>query len=297
MSGGGRDGRSASTSPRETAAAPPSAGEREGAAIQAPAATSRHAERAPTERDGQLISVLMGVYNGAPYLAEAIESILGQTYRPLELVVVDDGSDDGSGEIAQSYGDLVRYVRQENAGDGAARNTAVGVARGALFAFMDADDRSSADRLERQHAALAADPALAAVFAHTREFLSPEPTEAQRARVRLPSTEAVAWLSPTSMLIRREAFALVGPFSETLRLGSTVDWCARAIDLGLRTEMLSDILMERRLHTSNLGLRRSDSRHHYLEVVKSSLERRRTLGAEAAGAKLGEEQPSGDEPG
>ena len=252
-----------------------------------------------TERDKELISVLMGVYNGASYLAEAIESILGQTYRPLELVVVDDGSSDGSGEIARSYGELVHYVGQENAGDGAARNAAVRVARGGLFAFMDADDRSSAERLERQHAALAADPTLDAVFAHTREFLSPGLTDTQRASLRLPSTEAVAWLSPTSMLIRRDAFARVGPFSETLRLGSTVDWCARAIDLGLRTQMLPDILMERRLHTSNLGLRRSDSRHHYLEVVKTSLERRRALGVEAASGRLGEEQACdrGREPG
>ena len=165
----------------------------------------------------------MGVYNGASYLAEAIESILEQTYRPLELIVVDDGSSDGSGAIARSYGEVVRCVRQENAGDGAARNAAVSVARGGLFAFMDADDRSSAERLERQHVALSADPSLDAVFAHTREFLSPELTDAQRASLRLPSTEAVAWLSPTSMLIRREAFARVGPFSETLRLGSTVD--------------------------------------------------------------------------
>ena len=74
--------------------------------------------------------------------------------------------------------------------------------------------------------------------------------------------------------------------SESLRLGSTVDWCARAIDLGLRTGMLPEVLMERRLHTANLGLRRQDARHQYLDVVKATLQRRRALGLENANPTL-----------
>ncbi len=238
---------------------------------------------------GGLISVLIGVYNGASYLRESIESVLAQTYRPLELILVDDGSSDSSAAIARSYGERVRYVYQENAGDGAARNTAVKMAQGAMFAFMDADDRSSADRLERQQAALAGDPSLDAVFAHVREFISPELTEAQRAGLKQPSPEPMPYVAPTVMLIWREAFARVGPFSESLRLGSTVDWCARAIDLGLRTGMLPEVLMERRLHTANLGLRRQDARHQYLDVVKATLQRRRALGLENANPTLPEE--------
>src|SRR5436309_1848930 len=88
-----------------------------------------------------LISVMIGVYNAAPYLAEAIDSVLAQTYRPLEVIVVDDGSDDGSADVAESYGDSLIYAYQPNAGNGAARNHAVRLASGELFAFLDADDR------------------------------------------------------------------------------------------------------------------------------------------------------------
>lgn len=222
-----------------------------------------------------LISVLIGVYNAASYLREAIDSIFAQTYRPLELVVVDDGSTDASGEIARSYGTALRYAYQENSGDGAARNRAVALAQGSLLAFMDADDRSLPHRLQMQADALTADPELDAVFGHVREFVSPELTLEQRAAIRRPATEPAAWISPTVMLIRREAFDRVGAFSETLRLGSTVDWCARAIDTELQTLMLPEVLMERRLHTSNLGLRHQDSRHQYIDVVKAALHRRR----------------------
>jgi glycosyltransferase involved in cell wall biosynthesis len=230
----------------------------------------------PEPAAGPLISVLMGVYNAAPYLAEAIDSILGQSYRPLELVVVDDGSDDGSAEVAKSYGDSIVYFRQENGGDAAARNTAVRLAKGEVLAFIDADDRSPPGRLALQWAVLAADPELDAVFGHVREFLSPELTGAGAGRIRQPWPEPMPWVGVMPMMIRREAFARVGPFAETLRLGSSVDWSARAVDLGLRSIMLPEVLVERRLHPGSLSLREQEARPQYLDVVKMALHRKRT---------------------
>ncbi len=103
--------------------------------------------------------------NAEPYLAEAIDSVLAQNYRPLELIVVDDGSDDGSGDVARGYGDALTYIRQERQGNGAARNSAVvGVARGDLFAFLDADDRFTPTSWSCMMAALEADPEFDVVF-------------------------------------------------------------------------------------------------------------------------------------
>lgn len=222
-----------------------------------------------------LISVMIGVYNGAPYLADAIESVFAQTYRPFELIVVDDGSTDGSGDVAKGYGDALIYAYQENAGNGAARNHAVRLASGELFAFLDADDRFVPDKLERQWAALEADPMLDIVFGHVREFVSPELTEEQRASVRPPAPQPAPWTAPNLMLIRRDSFQRVGPFSETVRVGVTVDWYARAMEERLRSTMLPEVLLERRLHTQNNGLRERDSRSQYLHVLKASLDRRR----------------------
>ena len=231
--------------------------------------------------DRPLISVVMGVYNAAPYLREAIDSILGQSYRPLEFVVVDDGSEDGSAEIARSYGEEIVYFRQANGGDAAARNTAVRLARGEYLAFMDADDRCAPDRLELQWAAFADEPELEAVFGHIREFVSPELSAEQAASLRPPWPEPMPWMGVMPMAIRRASFARVGAFSEELRLGSPVDWCARAVDLGLRWRMLPEVLVERRLHLSSLSLRESDSRPQYIDVVKMALQRRRAAQVEA----------------
>src|SRR5690348_13004759 len=101
-----------------------------------------------------LVSAAITTYNRARYLPEAIESILAQTIRDLEIVVVDDGSTDDTDAVVAPYLGRVRYVRQANGGRAAARNAAVRLARGELIGFCDSDDRWLPDRLERQLQAL-----------------------------------------------------------------------------------------------------------------------------------------------
>ncbi len=118
-----------------------------------------HADREP------LVSVVMPVYNAGEYLRPAVESILAQTHRTLELIVVDDGSTDGAVERLADIADpRVRVIHQENAGKSVAMNTGIDAALGEFVAVQDADDLSAPVRLERQIAALRADPDLAAVF-------------------------------------------------------------------------------------------------------------------------------------
>lgn len=87
-----------------------------------------------------LVSVVMPCHNGEAFLAEAIDSVLGQTMRDFELIVVDDGSTDGSPAILAGYGDRIRVLRQRNQGVSAARNAAIAAAQGSFIAFLDSDD-------------------------------------------------------------------------------------------------------------------------------------------------------------
>jgi glycosyltransferase involved in cell wall biosynthesis len=217
---------------------------------------------------------MIGVYNGAPYLGEAIESVRAQDYSPIELIVVDDGSTDGSGDVAAAFDDVL-VVRQPNAGNGAARNRAVEHASGELYAFLDADDRFTPGKLSLQKAALDADPGLDMVFGHVREFLSPDLDAGTRATLRPPAPEPMPWTAPNLMLIRRESFERVGPFTTAVRVGVTVDWFARAAEAGLRYAVLPEVVLERRLHTQNNGLRERASRSQYIDVIRQAMERRR----------------------
>src|SRR5712692_4526575 len=87
-----------------------------------------------------LISCIVPVFNGERYLGETLDSILAQTYRPLEIIVVDDGSTDGTPAVANGYSEFIRYLWQANAGEAAARDQGLKVAQGELMAFLDADD-------------------------------------------------------------------------------------------------------------------------------------------------------------
>ena len=206
-----------------------------------------------------LISVLIPAYNAGLYLHEAIDSAFAQTHRPVEVIVVDDGSEDETRAVAERYGERIRFTREEHRGAGAARNTAVELATGEYLAFLDADDRFLPEKLERQLAALDTDPGLDMVFGHVREFVSPElPTDVQ-ASIRPPAAPS-PWTTPNLMLIRRGAFDRVGPFATELRVAETVDWYARAVEAGLGGIMLPEIVLERRLHPRNSGLRERDAR-------------------------------------
>jgi glycosyltransferase involved in cell wall biosynthesis len=242
-----------------------------------------------------LISVMIPVYNGEAYLSEAIQSALSQSYRPIEVIVVDDGSDDSSGVVARSFGDTVLYERQTRSGNGAARNRAIALAEGELFTFLDADDRLMPGALEQLARALDEDSSLQAVYGHVLEFMSPDIDPAARARLRQPVVR-IAGCLPTNMLIRREAFFRVGQFATKLRVGVTVDWSARAAEQQMKTRLLEDVLFERRLHGNNNGIREQEHRSHYLYVVKAALDRRRVLRQKRSTEPTDNEAAAGEGP-
>jgi glycosyltransferase involved in cell wall biosynthesis len=117
-----------------------------------------------------LVSVVIPVYNGQPYLRQAIESALGQTYAPLEVIAVNDGSTDGSaGEIA-CYGDRVVALHQANAGVGAARNAGAQRASGRFIAFLDQDDWWEPEKVAAQVARFEAEPEVGLVHTNVKHY-------------------------------------------------------------------------------------------------------------------------------
>ena len=99
-----------------------------------------------------LISCIVPVYNGERFLSQTLDSVLGQTYRPLEVLLSDDGSTDGTPQIAARYSKRIRYLTHANTGPGAARNRGLRLARGDFVALLDADDLWHPEKLERQMA-------------------------------------------------------------------------------------------------------------------------------------------------
>jgi len=174
------------------------------------------------------ISVITPCYNGAKYLRETIESVLAQTYPPLEMIIVDDGSTDDSAAIAESFGPPVRVIRQTNQGESAARNRGIAEARGDYLHFLDADDLLHPEALH--HLAAAADGTSFLVMGAV--WFRDDPRQPLRkefcewpsllpAAVFSPPGPPHAWLLPRTLVDR------VGGFDETISYGEDLEFCFR----------------------------------------------------------------------
>jgi glycosyltransferase involved in cell wall biosynthesis len=207
------------------------------------------------------VSVVIPVYNNAQFIGFAIESVLSQVAAPTtEIIVVDDGSEDGSGDAAAAYAG-VRVIRRTNGGIGAARNTGFEVATGRLIAFLDADDLFT----ERRQAVLSSGLEEAdSVFGRVVQFRD-DGWESEPDRATLAS----------SMMIRRDAFARVGSFDENVRVGEFIDWWARAEEAGITSNAIEDTVLRRRIHTTNTGITQVGARVDYTRVLRAALQRRR----------------------
>jgi len=225
-----------------------------------------------------LISVIIPVYNGEKYLAEAIESVLLQDYVPIEIIVIDDGSTDGSSVVAKQYRE-VHYHFQPHSGVATALNAGIGKASGDYLAFLDADDIWVKDKLSIQMAAFRKDPDLDIVFGYIEEFY--DPTEiTDQAEKNYAISRVIPGYSKCGLLIRKASFFRVGLFDTRWVIGDFIDWYKRAMEIGIRSLMLPEIVSKRRIHTDNIGIRERDSQKDYVHILKAALDRQRLKKAE-----------------
>jgi glycosyltransferase involved in cell wall biosynthesis len=200
--------------------------------------------------------------------------VLRQTRPAGEILVVDDGSTDGSLAVARGF-PAVRVLKQEHSGQPAALNRGIAESRGDLLAFLDADDVWLPGKLALQLRAFEEDPALDMVFGHAEQFADPDAPEGVTARLESAPRVLAARL-PSALIVRRGSLERVGEFRSRWRVGSVVDWVARAGEAGLRHRMLPDILYRRRIHAANTGITERGSRDDYLDVVREAMRRRRS---------------------
>lgn len=220
-----------------------------------------------------LVSVIIPAYNAGQYLAQSIESVQAQTYKNIEIFVVDDGSIDDTASVARDYD--VNYIYQENTGISGAMNTGFRASAGDYLASNDADDLWLPGKIATQLDAFRKEPDLDIVFGHVEQFICPT-LEGKGHNLSLPENSRVLpGYSSQSMLIRSDSFRQVGYFNTAYQVGDFLEWYGRAEEAGLKSRLLPDILSRRRIHGSNTGIEKKDSQRDYLRILKASLDRRR----------------------
>jgi glycosyltransferase involved in cell wall biosynthesis len=222
------------------------------------------------------ISIIIPVFNTEKYLAEAIESVLSQTLKPTEIIVVDDGSTDKSVEIARRFEPLVRIISQANKGVGAARNVGIQETSGDFLAFLDADDFWTENKLEIQLSYLENNPKTDMVFGYVEQFISSELPDEHKSNLKSELDKMQGFVAG-AMLIKKTTFLKAGFFNEKLELGEFIDWFSRAKDLGLTFQVLNEIVLKRRIHTSNMGIYKKQHLKDYTTLLRTALARKRKM--------------------
>ena len=224
-----------------------------------------------------LVTAIVAVFNGDRFLGEAIESILAQDYRPLEVIVVDDASTDASAEIAASFRDVVVIRRRQNGGPSPARNDGIARAKGDLITFLDADDKMTPGRLETQVGTLMANPEVGCVLMGQELLLEGAAGVPTWLRPFGEPEDVVGGLMISAMA-RRAVFERVGDFDPTYRLCEDVDWLFRVREAGIPIEVLSQIGVIRRIHEDNATHQVEGVRAAMARAVRARLERSRAAG-------------------
>ena len=222
----------------------------------------RTLRNAQQNADAPKVSVIIPAYNVAPYIAETLASVLAQTYRSWEAIVVNDGSTD-TRELETALGpfrDRITYIVQENKGAGAARNAAMAVASGEWLAFVDGDDYWTPTYLERQLANLqernldmvwsdglvVGDTTIAG---RRLTYMGPCSGEVTLDRLIL----GIINIPNSGTVVRRRCVAAIGSVDESIRRGQDFDLWVRLLNSGVRAGYHSELLLRYRIRTGNLS--------------------------------------------
>jgi glycosyltransferase involved in cell wall biosynthesis len=223
----------------------------------------------------ETVSVVIPVRNGIRFIGEAIDSVLAQTQLPLEILVIDAASTDGTRDLVATYEDRgVRLVDQEGTGIPGGWNQGIATARGEVLAFLSSDDLWTSHKLERQLGVLTADATLDYTIAMFRYFVEPGCRIPPTFNHALLDRDLVGRIMET-LVARRRAFDRVGCFDTRLRTAHDVDWYARASDQHLPMAVVNEVLLHKRVHDANASASAETNTPELLAALRSSVARKR----------------------
>jgi len=228
-----------------------------------------------TSDTGHLVSIVLPVRNGERFIAKAVESVLSQSWRPLELIVVDGNSKDRTRAILASLADpMLRVLDQVGLGIPGAWNQGIRAAAGEFIAFISADDQWLPDKIHRQVTLMCLRQELLYSITKFRYLVEPDIEIPSSFNRELLGRDLVGRIMET-LVVRRRVFDMVGLLDEEYATAEDVDWYARANSLAVSHEVLDDVLLLKRIHDANASTDPASNTPRLFRALRASLARRR----------------------
>lgn len=225
--------------------------------------------------ENPLVSIIMVVKNGERFIRQALESILAQSYRPFEIILVDGKSQDKTIEIATEFSQI-RILQQPGIGVSDGYNTGIRTANADFVAFLSHDDLWTPSKLTLQMNYLIEHPEIMFTNCLTTFFLEPGAEIPEGFRRHLLVGEHPAMIME-NLVARKTVFDQVGYFNNSLRTAEDVDWYSRATDLKIPSFMLHQALLLKRIHDRNISMDVDKNNKNLLHALRSSVERKKKI--------------------
>jgi len=221
------------------------------------------------------VSVIVPVYNGEKFIESAVRNVLGQSYGPSELIVVDDGSTDRTAELLKAFQGVIRYVHQGKSGPAAARNHGLKLAVGNIVAFLDADDLWPDTKLETHVRFLKENPDVDIVQGLIQQMiLNKSNPSSSDMRFDL-SSAPYQFINIGSATYRKSVFDRIGDFDEMLFDNEDTDWFIRAWEKNVKKVLINEVSLYYRLHDGNMVWHQKPAKRALLKIFKKHLDRMR----------------------
>ena len=219
-----------------------------------------------------LVSVVLPLYNGKDFIVSSIASVLSQSYSPLELLVINDGSSDSSADLIPTD-PRIRLFHRQNAGVAASRNFGIGQAKGSYLAFIDQDDYWYPDKLELQMQVLLNEPKLGYALTRMRNHLVGDTERPGWLKPELLVEDPVGSL-PSTLLVRRRIFTEIGIFVEDLVNASDLEWFVRANNAGVPVQIIDQVLLQRNIHAQNCSHDNKTCKREMFAILRQKIKAR-----------------------
>lgn len=224
-----------------------------------------------------LVSVIIPVYNGEAFLSETLESVLSQDYPAIEVIVIDDGSSDGSAAILKGFATQLTLIKQPNKGVAASRNTGMAAANGRYLAFIDQDDLWLPEKTRLQVQLLEAHPEIDYVLSRQHFFLQQGTQRPSWFKPDLLRGDHTGYV-PGAFLGRKAVFEKVGGFDTHYRSGGDdMAWFFKAKDMQIPMMHMPEPLLLKRVHGGNASGNVKAIHKEFLHIVRQSISRQQVV--------------------